>query len=109
VLAARLIRDDLQANMALARVGRAATLVGADLAPGPDDTQERRELQGRLPNARVDAEAVPRGTSFVAAGVLLALASGVASGAEFGDVSSRDGVDIRDTWRHGLRSTFARL
>jgi len=53
------------------------------------DTQERRELQGRLPNSRDDAEAAPCGTSFVAAGVLPALASVVAVGAEFRDVGSR--------------------
>jgi hypothetical protein len=28
-------------------------------ASGSDDMQERRELQGRLPNAREDAEAAP--------------------------------------------------
>jgi hypothetical protein len=44
-----------------------------DLRDSLDDTQERRELRGRLPNARDDAEAVPCGTSFDAAGVLLAL------------------------------------
>jgi hypothetical protein len=72
-----------------------------------DDTQERRDLQGRLPNARDDAEAVPCGTSFLAARVLPALASGVAVGAEFGDVGSGDDVDVRNTWRYGLRSTVA--
>ncbi len=63
-----------------------------------DDTQERRELQGRLPNGREDAEVVTCGTFFVAAGVLLALASGVGVGAESLDVGSGDDVDVRDTW-----------
>ena len=37
MLAADLTRDDLQAQMALARVGEQPSLVNADLAPGPDD------------------------------------------------------------------------
>ena len=41
VLATSLIRDNLQAHLALAPVGEQPPVVNADLAPGPDDLQER--------------------------------------------------------------------
>ena len=68
---------------------------GVELPPGTDDTQERRELQGRLPNARDDAGAVSCGTSFVAAGCFR---PGIRSGGSCG------------IWRRrlaGTTSTFA--
>ena len=34
-------------------------------------------------------------------------APGFAVGVESGDVGGGDDVDVRNTWRHGLRSTFA--
>ena len=53
-----------------------------------------------------DAEAAPVATSFVFAVVLAAPAAGVAVGEEFG-VGRGEGVHVRNTWRHGLRSTVA--
>lgn len=42
---------------------------GRELSPAPDDLQERRELQGGLPDAREDAEAAPGWTEVVPARV----------------------------------------
>ncbi len=77
------------------------------LPPATDDSQARRELYGRLPNVREDAEAALWWTYVVPARVLAAAASGVTAGAESATSVSGDDVEVRDTWRHGLRSTFA--
>jgi hypothetical protein len=71
-----------------------------------DDAQERCELQGRLPTAREYAEAAPCGTSLIPLGCLRPRVSGVTVSAESGDVGSGDDIDVRDAWRHGLRSSF---
>ena len=56
------IRGGSQAHLAVARVPEQPPASTATSLPKWDDTQESRELQGRLPNARDDAEAAPRGT-----------------------------------------------
>jgi hypothetical protein len=71
-----------------------------------DDKQERREVQGRLPNAREDAEAASFWIYAVRSGVLADAVSGVTAGAESATSVSGDDVDVRNTWRHGVRSIF---
>jgi hypothetical protein len=72
-----------------------------------DDLQERRELRGRRPNAREDAEAAPGRIYVVPPGCW-----------GYGDTRSRgaassatpvsgDDVEVRNTWGHGLWSIFA--
>ena len=107
VLADRVTVAASKRSGALALIDRAGARSSPRISSQLDDLRERHEIQGRLPSAPDDAEAALDWAYVVPAGMPAAPASGDAVGEGFAMPVSGNHANVRNTWRHGLPSTFA--